>query len=92
MINSPAAFRPFPSSWPRNFSTFRAFIRVQLASFTPFFVGCCCCNFIGLGISAAGFVVVGVEVGGKFVEVLMVQNLCKFNRKNSGRDAESELI
>jgi hypothetical protein len=29
---------------------------------------------------SAGFVVVGVEVG-KFVDVLLVQNLCKFNRK-----------
>jgi hypothetical protein len=50
----------------RNFSTFLSFLLSPIGFIGTIFVGFCCCNFIGLGISAAGFVAVGVEVG-KFV-------------------------
>jgi hypothetical protein len=90
MVYSPAeAFRPFSSSWPQ-FQLFQSFrgVGVQSASLAAFLLAAFLLAVVVATCLALAFLQVllmlfGVEVGGKlkFVEVLVVRNLCEFNRK-----------
>jgi hypothetical protein len=52
-------------------SAFQIIFLSPIGFFDTIFLGCCCLKLFSVGTSAAGFVVVGVEVG-KFVDGFLV--------------------